>query len=252
MHWIVALAFGVFGDRQGDRVPLDTHDDALFIGVLSSPGNVARRDAIRDTWAGDLPMNVRYMFFIGHGGGEEVYREAVRHGDIHFVREREGYFNITYKTMEIVSTYSARYVMKCDDDTYVRVGRIMARLYQGTPEHWLWGHVSKGAPVHRSGKWPMPRDQWAPSTYPPFAHGPGYVLSAPLALWMDAHPLPRYIQLEDVAVGIWVDRAREAGVDVAIESGNFPTGGCHEDANIVHYVTPEKMRKYHAKWGCGA
>lgn len=251
MHGIVILALGIFGGRQGQARDLDDRG-LLFIGVLSSPTNVARRDAIRDTWGHSLPTNVSYMFFIGHaqGGGEDVYQEAVRHGDIHFVREKEGYTNITYKTMEIVSTYSARYIMKCDDDTYVRVGHILARLNEGTPEHWLWGYVSKGVPVQRSGKYNMVRSQWAPSTYPPFAHGPGYVLSAPLALWMDAHPLPHYIQLEDVAVGIWVSRAKKAGVDVAIEHGNFPPHGCKNNANILHYATPEKMREYHVRWGC--
>ena len=245
VHLCVLVILARFGDKQGEAYPLHARPP-LHIAILSAAKHNTKRKACRDTWLRNLPAGVTASFMILPAAdpavAERLYNESVAHRDIHFVRGKEGYYEITHSTMSAVVSLRqrARYIMKCDDDTYVRVEMILERLRRGTPQYWLWATVGRGVKPQRSGKWGLTLDEYPGKTYPPFPHGPGYVLSADLVHWLAAHQPKVHIKLEDVNMGVWVNSAVKAGVPVKIEDGSFPTG-CSEKYLISHYTSPAQM-----------
>ena len=239
-------------NNNADKVDALHEKPLLHFVILSAAANIDRRDACRETWLKDLPAGVTASFMVLNKGlvpevTERLYQESVAHGDIRFVHEQPGYYQLTHSTMSAMTEQRAAYIMKCDDDTFVRVDKILVRLRRtGNPKYWLWGTISSNEKVFRSGKWGISKASYPHATYPPFAHGPGYVISGPLANWLAAHPMKEYIKLEDVATAIAVNSAVKAGVPVKIEHGNFPLG-CSHTGFIAHYVNPAMMRCLYRK-----
>ena len=240
----------------------------LAIGVLSAPNKWRERQGVRRSWMQNGKIrdgSVVARFFVGMhktAPGRERYakavnlaveREAKRHGDMVIMEGlEENYYQIAHKSGAIISWGAriAAFVMKCDDDTYVKVDQILDKLLDlAGHKYLLFGKISKNSPVHRdhSFKWYMPKEDYAQDVYPPFPHGAGYVLSAPLAQFVKeglvrkTDPL-KLLRLEDVSVGIWVDQAKKSGLDVFYESGDFPLEGCTASGNIGHYIRPSSMR----------
>ncbi|RLM91631.1 hypothetical protein C2845_PM08G06100 [Panicum miliaceum] len=137
-----------------------------------------------------VPIDWPYPFVEDppHGRNEinvELKKEAEFFGDIVIVPFMDSYDLVVLKTIAIceyaVHVVSARYIMKCDDDTFVRLESVMAEVKK-----------------IRSGM-----------DYPIYANGPGYVISSNIA---DAilseflnHKL-RLFKMEDVSMGMWVER----------------------------------------------
>lgn len=239
------------GDREGVRFALHERP-LLHIAILSAATNRHKRDACRRTWIRDLPSGMSAVFMVLTSSDDSVqdqlFEESVLHKDIHFVRAAEGYYNIPYSTMSAIASASTRasYIMKCDDDTFVRVSQILERLRRSSnPKYWVWGTISRGARPNRSGKWAITKKEYTADTYPPYPHGPGYILSADLASWLASHPLSTFMKFEDVAMGMWIDSARQAGLPVVIESGNFPLV-CSSSGFIAHYISPAQMHCLYA------
>ena len=249
----VPIVYARLGDREGVRFALHERP-LLHIAILSAAKNRRKRDACRDTWLHDLPPGITATFMVLSSSDEhiveDVYRESTVHQDIHFVRAAEGYYQIPHSTMSAIAGASTRaaYLLKCDDDTFVRVDKILQRLRQpSNPRFWLWGTITRDGGPARGGKWGMTKAEYPADSYPPFPHGPGYIISTALASWMASHPLKTFIKLEDVAVGVWVDSARRAGLPVVIEDGHFPVE-CSNRGFIAHYVSPKQM---HCLWAGG-
>ena len=234
------------GDREGVRFALHERP-LLHIAILSATNNRHKRDACRNTWIRDLPSDMSAVFMVlapsDKSAQDQLFQESILHKDIHFVRAGEGYYQIPYSTMSAVASASSRasFIMKCDDDTFVHVQQILERLRQASnPTYWVWGTISSGARPNRSGKWAITRQEYPADTYPPYPHGPGYILSANLAAWLASHPLSTFMKFEDVAMGMWIDSARRAGVPVVMENGNFPLA-CSTSGYIAHYIGPAQM-----------
>jgi hypothetical protein len=67
-----------------------------------------------------------------------------------------------------------------DDDSFVRVGPLLARLAPLPRQRLLlgWIDADPGGPHRDPGHtWYVSAAEWAPDAYPPWAHGAGYVLS---------------------------------------------------------------------------
>lgn len=129
-------------------------------------------------------------FFIGSVGLDNktkssLEEEAKINGDIIFLPIQDTYANLPNKTMLMFKWLAdhndARMVMKVDDDTfphmdillkYVRDESVRSKyIYMGS---FLWHH-----PVLNYGKW-KENQGFHSSFYPPFADGPGYLLSGDL------------------------------------------------------------------------
>lgn len=234
--------------------PLD-----LFIGVFSTANNFKRRMAVRRTWmqypsvrSGDVAVR----FFVGlHKNqmvNEELWNEAQTYGDTQLMPFVDYYSIITWKTIAIcifgTQVVSAKYVMKTDDDAFVRVDEVLHSLNRiNVTRGLLYGLINSDSQPHRNpdSKWYITPEEWPEENYPPWAHGPGYVVSRDIAKTVYKnykHGVLKMFKLEDVAMGIWIAEMKKSGLNVRYEKEEkIHNEGCQDGYVVAHYQAPREM-----------
>eukprot|EP00877_Chromochloris_zofingiensis_P014511 jgi/Chrzof1/9313/UNPLg00282.t1 len=227
----------------------------IFAGILSSGNNAAVRSAIRATWGGDARLR-RVMFFVARPKAEALFdiirNEAAAFADIVVVPDvLEHYYNITYQTLEIfriAAVYEdVTNVFKTDDDSYVRIGRLLQVVKQMPFDR---AYLGRGFPLTPDSQ--PPRDskhpfyvsvsEWPEDTgLPRYMWGLGYVLTMDLVreiAYGAAHKAmrsDRHLRIEDIAMSTWVDyisKERNWTINF-IYNPNF-AHGCH-NTDVVSY-----------------
>ncbi|MBA0718225.1 hypothetical protein Golax_005981 [Gossypium laxum] len=188
----------------------------LFIGVFSTANNFKRRMAVRRTW---------------------MQYPEVRSGTV-VVRFFVG----------LTEVVSAKFVMKTDDDAFVRLDEVMASLSRINVTHGLlYGLINSDSQPHRStdSKWFISPEEWSEEKYPPWAHGPGYVVSHDIAkaVYKRFNEVRlKMFKLEDVAMGIWIADMQKDGLEVHYEKEErIFNEGCKDGYVIAHYQGPREM-----------
>lgn len=164
----------------------------LIVLILSSLDNLERRDIIRKTWLADHSQGtmVKYFFVLGIQDilpeqRNTLQSEKEKFDDLLLLpRLQDSYNTLTKKVLhalkETYERYSFDYLLKCDDDSYVLVHRILKELdrweSKGTRRELYWGFFNGRAQVKRSGPW-KETDWIMCDYYLPYALGGGYVLS---------------------------------------------------------------------------
>ncbi|CAI9290683.1 unnamed protein product [Lactuca saligna] len=241
----------------------------LLIGVFSSGNNFERRMALRRSWMKYEAVRsgvVAVRFFIGlHKNKEvnfELWREAQAYQDVQLMPFVDYYSLLTLKTIAIcimgTKIFPAKYIMKTDDDAFVRVDEILASLKTKTSDGLLYGQVSLDSKPQRDkdNKWYISTEEWPHESYPPWAHGPGYVISRDIAKFIVRGHHERSLKLfklEDVAMGIWIEEFKKHVREVQYENDErFYNAGCEPNYILAHYQNPrmvlclwEKMQKEH-------
>ncbi|KAH9740124.1 beta-1,3-galactosyltransferase galt1 [Citrus sinensis] len=197
-------------------VPLPLHHRLdLFIGVFSTANNFKRRMAVRRAWMQYPAVKagaVAVRFFVG-----------------------------------LTEVVSAKYVMKTDDDAFVRVDEVLASLNRANvTQGLLYGLINADARPHRSpdSKWYISPEEWPESSYPPWAHGPGYVVSYDIAKAVAKRHKGhlKMFKLEDVAMGIWIAQLKKLGMQVSyINEPRVYNEGCRDQFVVAHYQSPREM-----------
>jgi len=198
----------------------------LMIGVLSCKQYAERRIACSETWMSDATKTGVDTFF--SIGAPEMF--LGRNGDILFCPCQDDYFSLPLKTWfmcRYALTMGADFLFKCDDDTYVRVERLLAKLEEG--------HDYTGF------------DVGTPQGLLPYASGgAGYILSRKAMRWVVSRPYVcrnRADTFEDLYVGnllrsnmvpFVADNRFSPGKDL------FPTP--ENDVITGHYISPAHMR----------
>uniref|UniRef100_A0A7N0TXJ4 Galectin domain-containing protein n=1 Tax=Kalanchoe fedtschenkoi TaxID=63787 RepID=A0A7N0TXJ4_KALFE len=229
--------------------PLRDGPVEMFIGVLSAGNHFAERMAVRKSWMQDkliISSNVVARFFVAlHANKEvnvELKKEAEFFGDIVIVPYMDNYDLVVLKTVRVVS---ARYIMKCDDDTFVRVDAVVAEAKKIPKGKSLYvGNINYNHKPMRTGKWAVTYEEWPEEDYPPYANGPGYILSRDIAnhivLEFENHKL-RLFKMEDVSMGMWVEQFNNTKPVAYRHSLNFCQFGCIPDYLTAHYQSPKQM-----------
>ncbi|PPD85701.1 hypothetical protein ES288_D09G018500v1 [Gossypium darwinii] len=241
-------------------VPLPLHRPLdLFIGVFSTANNFKRRMAVRRTWM-QYPAvksgTVAVRFFAGlHKNqivNEELWSEIKTYGDIQLMPFVDYYGLITWKTIAIcifgTEAVSAKYVMKTDDDAFVRVDEVLGTISKENVKHGLlYGLINYDAQPHRNAdsKWYISPEEYPEKTYPPWAHGPGYVVSNDIAKAVYTKHKERSLRmfkLEDVAMGIWIAEMKKEGFKVYYkDEKRVYNEGCNDGFVVAHYQSPREM-----------
>ncbi|CAN6167044.1 unnamed protein product [Urochloa humidicola] len=163
--------------------PQDDPELSLLIGVLTMPKRRERRDILRLAYALQPPaprarVDVRFVFcnVTDPVDASLVAAEIKRHGDIIVLNCAENMNDgKTYAYLSAVPRLFASdpygYVMKADDDTYLRVAALAAGELRGKPRADVY--LGRGFPV---GDDPAP-----------FMHGMGYVVSWDVAEWVSGN-----------------------------------------------------------------
>ncbi|XVF14274.1 hypothetical protein REPUB_Repub09cG0044600 [Reevesia pubescens] len=234
--------------------PLD-----LFIGVFSTANNFKRRMAVRRSWMQYPAVKsgaVAVRFFVGlHKNqivNEELWSEINTYGDIELMPFVDYYGLITWKTVAIcifgTEAVSAKYVMKTDDDAFVRVDEVLASINKENVNHGLlYGLITYDAQPHRNAdsKWYISPEEYPGKTYPPWAHGPGYVVSNDIAKAVYTKHKEGRLQmfkLEDVAMGIWISEMKKEGLKAYyINEKRVYSDGCKDGYVVAHYQSPRDL-----------
>ncbi|XP_020588666.1 hydroxyproline O-galactosyltransferase GALT3 [Phalaenopsis equestris] len=230
----------------------------MLVGVFSSGNNFARRQAIRRSWMQYETVRsgeVAVRFVIGlHKNMEvniELWKESQAYGDIQLMPFVDYYSLITLKTVAIciigTKLLPAKYIMKTDDDAFVRIDEVVSALKKNDPNGLLYGLVSFESSPHRDkdSKWYISEAEWSNDSYPPWAHGPGYIISRDIAKFVaKGHEdgKLKLFKLEDVAMGIWIQKFKEEGRKVNyVNDERFYNAGCESGYVLAHYQGPRKL-----------
>ncbi|XP_037042221.1 beta-1,3-galactosyltransferase 6 isoform X1 [Bradysia coprophila] len=301
----------------GDRKPIDAEKTECFllILILSAPGNVDRRNAIRETWLNlrphhngsqriyiptydesgwliqesieeqvnslgmykqwlharqfidqSKPVKVIHKFAIGTAGltrtrQNELFSESSTHDDLLLVNGfQDSYKNLTKKLVlslkSLSDSHSFHYLLKCDDDTYVKLDNMISYLKDyhdriasvdfgpnPMPELY-WGYFNGKANIKTQGHWKETHFNLC-SKYLPYALGGGYIISEKLVQYVqtNANILSLYTS-EDISVGIWfasmrnVFRKHDCRFDTA-----YMARSCKNYHMVLHKRSAEDMRK---------
>ncbi|CAL9760942.1 unnamed protein product [Musa acuminata subsp. burmannicoides] len=240
---------------EWQALPLPDGPVELFIGILSAGNHFAERMAVRKAWMRTVrkSSNMVARFFVAlHGRKEvnvELKKEAEFFGDIVIVPFLDSYDLVVLKTVAIceygVHTVSARYIMKCDDDTFVRVDSVLNEVKKVSSDKSLYvGNMNYYHKPLREGKWAVTYEEWPEEDYPAYANGPGYVVSSDIAHFIisefEKHKL-RLFKMEDVSMGMWVEQFNNSRAVEYIHSVKFCQFGCIDDYYTAHYQSPRQM-----------
>ncbi|XVF40063.1 hypothetical protein PTKIN_Ptkin01aG0082300 [Pterospermum kingtungense] len=241
---------------QWKASPLPSRSIQLFIGVLSATNHFAERMAVRKTWmqsSAIKSLNVVVRFFVALNPRKEVNavlkKEAAYFGDIVILPFMDRYELVVLKTIAIcefgVQNVSAAYIMKCDDDTFVRVGTVLKEIDGISSRRPLYmGNLNLLHRPLRNGKWAVTYEEWPEEVYPPYANGPGYIISSDIAKFIVSQHGDRKLRLfkmEDVSMGMWVEQFNSSTTVQYSHSWKFCQYGCMVDYYTAHYQSPRQM-----------
>ncbi|KAF2917954.1 hypothetical protein DAI22_08g226800 [Oryza sativa Japonica Group] len=145
--------------------PLPKDPVFLFIGILSASNHFAERMAVRKTWMQSSEVRsskVVARFFVALNSRKEVNvmlkREAEYFGDIVILPFIDRYELVVLKTIAIceygVQNLAAVHIMKCDDDTFVRVDVVVRHIKLNNGGRPLYmGNLNLLHRPLRMGKW---------------------------------------------------------------------------------------------------
>jgi hypothetical protein len=143
---------------------------------------------------------------------------------------------------------SIDYLVKADDDCYLRVSKLLNAL-ESMPRHWLYsGYSMQAIPTPRDGRWAIPFETWPHPMTAPYSYGLAYVLSMDLVRHVAAGGLhaamdaDNVIPIEDIAVGIAVEAIGFwEGADITYDTRMpYSIQGC-DDASVFVQM-PKKVR----------
>ncbi|EYU28765.1 hypothetical protein MIMGU_mgv1a023955mg [Erythranthe guttata] len=232
----------------------------LLIGIFSTSNNFRRRMAVRRSWM-QYPLirsgHVVVRFFVGlhknQSVNEELWNEARTYEDIQLMPFVDYYTLITWKTIAIcifgTEVVPARFIMKTDDDAFVRVDEMLTSLKRTNKTRGLlYGLIDSDTKPdrNRESKWYISPEEWAEDKYPPWAHGPGYVVSNDIARTVSKkHRKGRLksFKLEDVAMGIWIEEmTKKNGLEVTYKNDEkIFNCGCEDGYVVAHYQRPPDL-----------
>ncbi|KAJ0244405.1 Hydroxyproline O-galactosyltransferase GALT3 [Hirschfeldia incana] len=239
----------------------------LVVGVFSTGNNFKRRMALRRSWMRYEAVRsgeVAVRFLIGLHTNEQVnlemWREAKAYGDIQFMPFVDYYGLLSLKTVALcilgTKVIPAKYIMKTDDDAFIRIDELLLSLKDKPSSALLYGLISfDSSPDREQGsKWYICKEEWPLDSYPPWAHGPGYIITQDIAKFVVKGHRERDLRLfklEDVAMGIWIQQFNQTVKSVDyMNDKRFHNSGCKPNYILVHYQTPrlvlclwEKLQK---------
>ncbi|CAG9110862.1 unnamed protein product [Plutella xylostella] len=284
-------------DTENNIVRLDSYLQTSFGGieyavlVLTGPDNTDKRDVIRQTWmklsnniniknkpyrsgyVEHKPQYLKIFFAVGTQGLDkkklhDLSLEDTKNKDILFLQDlQDSYKNLTLKLLNSLKWLNEnlpklKYVVKCDDDSFVRLDLIVKEIENYAPEMsaaeissyvthqeslpsysgLYWGYFFGKATVFRSGKWKEP-NWFLCDTYLPYALGGGYVISRSIVDYISRNhdDLVTY-NSEDVSMGVWtaalkgINRVHDVRFDT-----QWRSRGCLNSMLIRHKQTPQDM-----------
>ncbi|WOL15708.1 hydroxyproline O-galactosyltransferase GALT2-like [Canna indica] len=236
--------------------PLPDRPIDLFIGIISASNHFAERMAVRKTWMQSSQIkssDVVARFFVAMNARKEVNvmlkKEAEYFGDIVILPFMDRYELVVLKTIAIcdygVHNVTTPFIMKCDDDTFLRLDIVLKEINRIATKRPLYmGNINLLHRPLRNGKWAVTFEEWPEHIYPPYANGPGYIISKDIATFINSQHAKqslRLFKMEDVSMGMWVEQFNASTTVQYSHSWKFCQYGCMEGYYTAHYQSPRQM-----------
>jgi len=173
-------------DACKDKAP------TMILGVAAAVYAFERREIIRQTWGTYANTeDVKLLFFVGDNGdanvNEHLIKEAKENQDIIQENYVESYWNLTRKTvgqLKWTKEYcpGAKILAHLDDDVFIDVPKVIKALtvdqsFTSKPDWVACMWKMGGAPVRRTGKYAVTKEEYEPERYPSSCNGPCYFIS---------------------------------------------------------------------------
>ena len=232
-------------------------DYFLLILVSTAPGNLERRNLIRQTWGTDRDLTApqwKTYFLLGQTRNKTqsdlLQPENSLYGDMIRADYYEHYWNQSLK-IQMAFEWAARYcnfsyLLKADDDVLVNTKDLIKFLQRrSTPNKGLFvGTLHHNPKVRREGKWNVSYEEYNHTYYPDFCSGAGFVMSPDVieclvALFDTIKPY----RMDDVYVGML---ANESGVIAVDHSGFYMPTEDYDDCIFV----PNTLVQHRATGQC--
>lgn len=185
----------------------------LLIYIHSSPGNVRRRQMLRQTWCDPVILNrfqAKVVFVMGAVGSEKtmnnIRMESEMYGDILQEDYVDSYRNLTYKGISALKWTShycenATYILKTDDDIMVHLFKVIDILKSkkhGDTNAIMCNQWTRMKVLRdKNSKWYIPKELFEPEYFPPYCSGSAFILTSDAATKM--HSVAKYVPF------FWVD-----------------------------------------------
>ena len=246
------------------RVLTEKQKDVLFatnllIVVMSAPTHFDVRNVIRETWAHILPNGASVRFVLGRKNlpeetVENMKQEDKIHRDLLLLDDiEESYSSLTKKLLSTLKWIDAHvkynFLMKVDEDSFVRVENILEELLAKPQQRLYWGFFDGRAHVKRVGKW-AEKDFVLCDRYLPYALGGGYVISKDLVAYVAKNAdMLKQLNNEDVSLGTWlgpldINRIHDVNFDT-----EYKSRGCYNSYLVTHKKSPEELQELQKNLG---
>lgn len=256
----------------------------LLVYIHSAPGNLKKRQAVRQTWGHPTllrRLDAAVVFVLGKPAMVKEQAlldlEAHEYGDLVQEDFLDAYRNLTYKgvsALRWVSLFcpSAVFLLKTDDDILVDIVSLVADLKKRYPSYRSSGkQMQQNLPplpnkvvlcnlwtrmkVMRDpkSKWFIPPSEFAPDYFPPYCSGSAFLLSADLA--------PRLYRVSLDKPFFWVDDYYVTGIlvnslglkhlrynDVYLLNANLAEGQLANDAGKTLFFHVKKLALFLKLW----
>ena len=241
----------------------------VFVGVYSAQENVQKRQAIRRTWARPVRTHgFDLKFFLGrpHAHLVHVKAENAIHKDVILLDVQEGYRWNSIKGLMFLEWCAmnvlARFIVKADDDVYLRPEPLVLLLKRRPSFGYVWGYFDYFSPVPEDEHHAFfnSEDIYPFAVFPPYARGLLRVLSADvvaaLANMSLAGKLPviygddpcfgvhlRYLRDDMPGLPMLTLDDRDSYRIFAMEPSCNPALWSHASQRswIIHHVSPEQV-----------
>ena len=245
-----------------DMIAVTEEAISMLVLLFSAPNATARRHGVRETWLQMAsPLNVTAKFLIGTDGlnasllnnltvENEEFNDMLLFPDVH-----DSFHNLTLKLLKGIlwaqSNVDFDYLMKADDDSYVRLDQAIAgirNIKETYRSKLYWGYFEGSAIPRPTGKYEEHNWLKCPH-YFPYSLGACYILAKPVVSMMVRFSEKLYTGYnnDDVSIGSWLTPYDIVRIHDVRFTFNMSSAACNTNYIASHLHTVATLHEHYRR-----